>query len=281
MEMTMRKARILALGMVVIAPTTALADRTSPLEGQPAIRHKMELRAGRFELTPTFEATISADFKQTYAFGAKLDYHLNDWLSVGALIFYGVDANTGLMDQIVNSLPAPGTPNTFPTPTQDQALQHANTMPLHGAVAVTFTPWAGKMGIFGKAFINYDIYIQGGLGFAQTKNDFGGNDTDTICDQNCSDPDPKKQIFNDPRNDGPHNAGFQPGLMVGGGIHLFFNGWAALDISFRDYLFTDNPGGLDYNADLQVTGDDRRFLSHLFVGVGLSMYLPMKENISR
>src|SRR5262249_28381067 len=155
-----------------------------------------------------------ADYRQTYSFGAKLDYHLNDWLSLGALIFYGVNSNTGLMDQIVNSLPAPGTPNTFPTPTQDVAQQHANDMPLHGAIAATFTPWAGKMGIFGKAFINFDIYVQGGLAFAQTKNDFGGNDTDTVCDQNCGDIDPANHIFNDPRNDGPHNAGFQAGLMV-------------------------------------------------------------------
>ena len=48
---------LLSLGLA----TPALAQtRTSPLDGQPAVRHKVELRDHRFEITPTFEASISA-----------------------------------------------------------------------------------------------------------------------------------------------------------------------------------------------------------------------------
>jgi outer membrane beta-barrel protein len=278
---TSNRKRLLWLAAALGAELYAIPAqaRTSVLEGQPAIRHKLELRERRFEITPTFEATISADFKTTYSFGAKLDYHVNDWFSIGVLGFYGVAVNTGLMDQIVSSLPT--TDANYPTPSQATALSHANTMPFHGAVAATFTPWAGKLSAFGKAFVSYDIYVQGGLALAQTQNDFGGDDNATVCDQNCTDPDPNRRVFNDPRNDGPHNAGWNPGLLIGGGVHLFFGGWGALDISIRDYMFTDNPSGLDFFKDDRINDQDRRFLTHLFVGVGFSLYLPAKPAISR
>ena len=54
----------------------------------------------------------------------------------------------------------------------------------------------------------------------------------------------------------------------------------ALDISFRDYMFTDNPSGQDFNADRKVDDSDPRFLSHLFFGVGVSLFLPPKVKVT-
>jgi hypothetical protein len=48
----------------------------------------------------------------------------------------------------------------------------------------------------------------------------------------------------------------------------------ALDLTVRDYAFSDNPSGADFNADLAVTDADDRFLHHLFFGFGLSFMLP-------
>ena len=242
-------------------PAVAHADRESPLAGQPAVRHKLELREKRLEIAPTFEGSVSADFKYTLSGGVKIEYHLLDWLSFGGLIFYGGDM--------------------FPTPSRATAEAHANRMPLHGGLGATLTPWAGKLSLFGKIFAHYDIYFSGGFGFAQTKNDFNGDDKATVCDRNCADPDPTKHIFDDPRNDGPHNAGFNPGIQFGGGFHFYFTEFAALDIYLRSYMFADNPAGLDFNGDFKVDDDDRRFLSHLFVGLGVSIYLSPKAAISK
>src|SRR5689334_10087561 len=87
--------------LAVLGVSSTVAARESPLEGQPAVRHKYELRASRFEITPTFEASISAYFKHTLSGGLKLEYHINDYLSISAMGFYGASVNTGLMDQIV------------------------------------------------------------------------------------------------------------------------------------------------------------------------------------
>jgi outer membrane beta-barrel protein len=260
-------------------PAVAHADRESPLAGQPAVRHKLELREKRIEIAPTFEGSVSADFKYTLSGGVKVEYHLFDWLSFGGLIFFGGGVNTGLYNQILDSLPA--TDDMFPTPSRATAEAHANRIPLHGGLGATLTPWAGKLSLFGKIFAHYDIYFSGGFGFAQTKNDFDGDDKATVCDRNCNDADVTKHVFDDPRNDGPHNAGFNPGIQFGGGFHFYFTQFAALDIYLRDYMFADNPAGLDFNGDFKVDDDDRRFLSHLFVGIGVSIYLSPKAAISK
>ena len=267
------------LAFLLLVPGLASA-RENPLAGQPAVRNKVEYRDLRLEVSPTFEGTIKADFRHTLSVGAKVEYHLTDYLSVGGMIFYGFSPNTGLFNQIKSTLP-PAPTNDYPTPNQEDAEQHANKMPLHGGAGVTFTPWFGKLSIFGKAFIDYDIYISGGFAFAKTENSYPGSDTETTCELRCTDPDPARQRSNDPRNDGPHNAGFNPGFQLGAGLHFFINRFMALDLSVRNYVFSDNPSGFDFDADLDVDGDDRRFLSHLFLGVGISFYLPPGAKISK
>lgn len=272
---TQTRMRFVVVSSVLALAAPALAR--TPLSEQPAVRHKYELRQRRLELTPTFEASVAANFKHTLSGGLKLEYHITDTFSIGALGFFGTGVNTGLLDQIVSSLPT-GTDDEQRAPSQDQALSHANTIPIHGGVGLTFTPWFGKMGLFGKAFLSYDLYITGGFGFAITKNDFDGTDDGAVCDEGCATDMPR---FTDPRNDGPSNAGFNPGVQFGGGLHVYISNFAALDISLRNYMFADNPSGFDTNSDQKVDSEDRSFLSHLFVGVGVSFFLPPRARISK
>jgi outer membrane beta-barrel protein len=265
-----------ALLAVLGSSGVAAADRVSPLEGQPAVRHKYELRSSRFEITPTFEASISAPWKNTFSGGLKLEYHITDALSLDVLGFYGTSINTGLMNQVVDSLPAAH--GTDPTPSKTDAEQHANRIPIHGGAGLTLTPWFGKLSLFSRAFLAWDFYLTGGFGFAKTENDWTGDDNAVTCDAGC---DTANKVYSDPRNDGPHNAGFNPGVQFGAGMHVFFSEFAALDLYVRDYMFTDNPSGLDFNHDDKVDDADRRFLSHLFVGVGIAFYLPGSAKISK
>lgn len=286
-SMTFLPVALAALTASLTAEPAAQAQqRKSLLEGQPVVRHKMELRDKRFELAPSFDMSIAADYKTTLGFGAKIEYHLTDMLSIGGMIYYGRPLNTGLTNQIEDSLP--DSPGTDPTPSKSQFTEHLNELTLHGGAHATFTPWFGKISLFGKAFINFDVYIQGGLGFAQTKSEWDDSDgpvTET-CYNVCIGEDGKPyqcepyECYTDPRNDAPQNSGFNPGLLVGVGVHAFINKWIALDLSVRDYVFSDNPSGLDFDGDNKVDGDDKRFLSHLFFGLGVSMYFPPKIKVS-
>jgi outer membrane beta-barrel protein len=259
-----------ALLAVSLLPAIVLAERTSPLEGQPAVRHRLLLVKRRFEVTPAFEASVNADFKHTVSGGLKLELHISDMWSIGAVGFYGTSLDTGLNGRISGDLPDDVDPGD-PTPTRTQWDEHLNTMPIHGAGYITITPWYGKLAAFGKFFVNFDFYFSAGVGYAQLKNDCCSFDEDPAPGgdlENGISPD------NNPNNDRAVNDGSRVGGYLGGGIHLFLSNWAALDLTVRDYLFQDNPSGLDFDADLAVTDEDNRFLNHLFLGVGVSFFLP-------
>jgi outer membrane beta-barrel protein len=295
-------ARWLVAGVgavALLAASTGIAEaqrRRDPLENEPAVRHRLLLVKNRFELTPLFESTINADFRHILGAGLKLEYHLSDMLSFGVIGVYGFGLDTGLVDKIDGtleeidpSLPGSGcmatpqNPNACdPTrePSRDEFKAHLNEMPIHGAAFVSLTPWYGKLAAFSTAFVNFDFYFQAGVSFAQLKSDC----PDTICTDeqpgvSIPDPDgdgPGMGLIpdNNPNNDDPLNDGNKFGLYLGGGIHVFFNDFIALDLTVRDYAFSDNPSGADFNADLAVTEDDSRFLHHLFFGAGLSIMLP-------
>lgn len=269
----------LSAGHARIAAAQAQEEEENPaqqLAKQPAVRHRLLLVKGRFELSPAFEGTINADFKHTIGGGLKAEYHLNDMFSFGVIGIYGKSFNTGLMSKILDGLPETDS-DADPTPTIDELTSHLNSMPLHGALFFSVTPWYGKVAAFSKAFVNFDFYFQGGLALAQLESSCG----DAICsDQNpgVQDPtmDPPLLPDDNPNNDPPLNDGFRAGLYLGGGIHIFLNHWIAIDLTVRDYLFSDNPSGLDFDADLAVTDTDSRFLNHLFTGIGVSLFFPAK-----
>jgi outer membrane beta-barrel protein len=233
-------------------------ERVSPLAGQPAVRNRKLLVNQRLQLTPSFESTINADYRHTLSGGVKAEYHVADAWSLGVLGLFGHSFNTGLTNRIIDSLG--DTPGDALEPSQAQFEQHLNSMPIHGAAYASFKPFYGKLAAFGSIFLSYNLYLQGGLSVA-------------VLDNDCCD----FQTFpgnGDPRTDPPTNDGTRLGLYAGAGAQVFFNDFLALDLSVRDYYFRDNPSGLDYTGDLQVTDDDNRLMHHFAVGAGLSLFFP-------
>jgi outer membrane beta-barrel protein len=271
----------LALVGAVASSTTAFADggrRTNGLEKDVAVRHRRLLVKQRLEVTPLFESSIQADYMHTVGGGLKLEYHLSDMLSIGAVGVASASIHTALTDKILNS-GLPTTPGSMGrTPTAEEFLDHINTMPFHGAAYASLTPWYGKLAAFSQAYVAFDFYFQAGISFAQ----LNSNCPTSVCSDThpgVMDPNTGAPPDLNPNNDPPLNGGFKPGLYLGGGIHVFLNDFLALDLTVRDYAFSDNPSGADFNADLYVgnnpkLGDDSRFIHHLFFGAGLSILLP-------
>jgi outer membrane beta-barrel protein len=263
--------------LVSLPGTAAAQSRKSELEEQPAVRHRLLLVAKRLEATPLFESTINADFRHFIGAGLKIEYHLNDMLSVGGIGVFATALDTKLTKRIRETLEMDVNDATR-EPSVQQFDQRLNSMPLHGALYVSLTPWYGKLAAFGKAFVNFDFYFQAGFGFATLKSDCNSS----ICndDHPGIDTDPNTPMVgdpdDDPNDDPPLNDGFRPGLYLGGGLHVFVSDFLAIDLAVRDYAFKDNPSGADFNADLFVGDDDSRFLHHLFVGVGVSVMIPFK-----
>ena len=277
---------VLAAGLLA-GPGLASAENKSDLDSQPAVRHRLLLVAKRLEATPLFESTINADFRHFVGGGLKLEYHMNDMLSFGVIGVGSASIDTKLTERVLKTLeesdppPPMGASSGSREPSKTEFSQHLNKMPIHGAAYVSLTPWYGKLAAFGKAFVNFDFYFQGGVSFAQLTSDCAAS----VCDDR--DPGAPEMGMNgpvpddNPNDDPPLNSGFKPGLYLGGGIHVFVNDFMAIDLAVRDYAFTDNPSGADFNADLFVDDSDSRFLHHLFAGVGVSIMLPAKVKRTR
>jgi len=280
--MTMTKSTISALGLALvgilasdaIVPSEAFAERRlNNLANDVAVRHRRLLVKNRFELTPLFESTINADFRHIIGGGLKLEYHFSDMLSVGVVGVGATAINTGLVDKIEPTLEDMSDPDTR-EPSRDEFMTRLNSMPLHGAAYVSFTPWYGKLAAFGAAFVAFDFYFQAGVSYAQLKSDCPTNVCNDPAPGQFTGPDMMTPPDGNPNNDDPLNSGSRLGLYLGGGIHVFLNDFIALDLTVRDYAFSDNPSGADFNADLAVTKDDSRFLHHLFFGAGVSIMFP-------
>jgi outer membrane beta-barrel protein len=270
--LTVLAATSIALSLPAL--NEARAERKNPLTDAPAVRHRLLLVKKRFEIAPAFESTINADYMHTISGGLKMEYHFSDMWSFGVVGFYGKSIRTGLVKRILKTLPDTSATGD-PTPTELQYAEHLNKMPMHGGAYATWTPWYGKLAAFGSAFVNFDFYFSGGLSFASLTNGCGN---DVCHDDNPGVLDPGRGLVpdNNPNNDPPLNDGTRLGLYIGGGIHVFINDFIAIDFTIRDYMFSDNPSGLDFTADLAVTDDDPRFMTHLFAGVGISVLLPTK-----
>jgi outer membrane beta-barrel protein len=281
----MKHAILLVVVGVLASSGEAYAQRRqdTSLTDQPAVRHRRLLVKGRLELTPLFESTINADYRHILGGGAKLEYHLTDMFSIGVIGVASTSLDTKLVDRIRPSL-EPMVNNMTREPSQAEFMDRLNTMPLHGAAYLSLTPWYGKLAAFGQAYVAFDFYFQAGVAFAQLKSSCpsnicsdpapGKSATNPMYDPNDPDSQPTLPPDNNPNNDAPLNSGSRVGLYLGGGIHVFLNDFLALDMTVRDYAFTDNPSGADFNADLFVSDADNRFLHHLFFGVGVSVMLP-------
>ena len=264
-------AGLLTIGIVGDA---AAERRTNDLAKDVAVRHRRLLVKNRFEFAPLFESTINADFQHIIGGGAKLEYHLSDMLSIGGVGVGSIALKTKLVDRILPTLEATPDPATR-EPSRTEFEDRLNTMPVHGAVYASLTPWYGKLAAFSQAFVAFDFYFQAGVAFAQLKS----NCPMSVCNDVTTDkPEPNGDLPDmNPNNDPPLNSGGRAGLYLGGGIHVFLNDFLALDLTVRDYAFTDNPSGADFDAkDQAVTTNDNRFVHHLFFGAGLSIMLPMK-----
>ena len=229
-----------------------------PLDGAPAIRHKYEVRKGRFEVGPSFAFSLNRAFMHALLLGLKAEYHINDYLSVGADIGFGLNFQTGLAGELHD---------TYPDDSDEwKAIKsRLSRLTVAGDVRGVFTPFAGKMGIFSAAFIGYDVYFFAGVALAMT-----GNDTD---EDNVDET----------------NERFTAGFAWGVGAHFFINHWVSIGLELKDLIFTDNETGQDVTRgltdeeisanDILVNGDDKKFLNHFFVGLNVTFFLPPTPKI--
>lgn len=265
----------------------AEAKKKGPLEGEPIVRQKLQLRRFRFQLTPYVGMSLSQPFVHMGYVGAKATFHFADWIAARATFGYGVVPVESKLLRAINDGGLPeGTPPGQPDPTIS-GDQICPTMPNGGApcrpnaeldnpapllhdfraglvraqwqssVDVVFTPFAGKLGLFSAIFTEYDIYVFGGLGLIGYQKHYDDQSTSETLGLATDPSDPN--YCNDPtgawRDDcilHPVDAdeGVKIGGSFGGGLNLFLGApWISLNFEVQDIVTGVNLAGLNTTVD--------------------------------
>ena len=276
---------LVCLGMVLLSSVAfgqKKDERRRTLEGQPAVRHRYELREGRFEIGPSFGFSLDRAMRHTVTIGAKLEYHFSDAFSVGADLGYGIGFNTGLASELEESYA-----DANESAIWDRMTKRMSDIKFQGDVRFAWTPIYGRIAVFSKLFVLYDMYAFGGVALAYTAN--SGKDGEWLPNTDQVDA---------------ANEGFRAGLALGVGMRIYFNHWIALGIEVKDLMFMDNETGADQTRGLSdteldiyktclgganptscsvkahVDGDDKKFAQHWFFGLNVTFLLPMQPKVS-
>jgi outer membrane beta-barrel protein len=248
---------------VCAVPLAAQAQRKSPLADAPAIRKRLELRSGRFELGAGAASTLNQDFYHSIFINVKLGFHITDWLAISAFGgFAAANLTTGFQDRVVGSL---NDTSTIPRePSKGEAQASLNKISQMLGAQLEFTPFTGKYSMFGKLFAHYDLYLLGGIGALNltAPSPAANACTDSGADRSCV------------------VTGLKVGLNFGVGIHSYINDFMALNLELRDIMVENNPAGRDVNGDTHANAGDEEFQSTYVVTLNLLFVLPATAHIS-
>lgn len=173
---------------VAAASTIALAAEANaqeiqvsgPLKGAPAVRRLKLYREGRVEIAPTFTATLLDEYNRTLLVGARINYGITDWLSIGVWGGFGaVQVKTNLTEQIdanadrkagfnKMNLPCGGGDCAGPNANSGFTKQVAEIAYI-ATPQITAVPFRGKFALFQSVFADVDAYIFAGFGVAGIK----------------------------------------------------------------------------------------------------------------
>lgn len=288
---------IFSIGALALLASPAHADRgRNPLAGQPAIRHRVEMRKMRFEITPQLMLSANQPYLIGIGGGVALQFHLTDWLGIGGSFHYTHNIEAPLVGRIEQALPETYAGSGDPTaglkqPSRQMFRDHLVGPKMLAGLYATLTPMAGKFSLFNVLFAKYDFYGLVGLGVGildtplasglTTYPDSAGamrmvrdDAATTANDVNLQKPTPFT---------GTALAG-----LFGIGVHVYFNNFVGLNLELRDYMYKANPGGLDVttldnNADGSpvLSDQDKYLVNSLYFGLGLTILLPPGAKTSR
>lgn len=269
------------LAVLTLGSAAAHAARKNPLEGQPAVRKRVKFLRMRFEVTPRLGLTYLQDFKHNFLIGVSSEFHVASWLSFGVFFDYAaVSWDTQLTNEIEQTLPVNLNPNTRadPAPSKSIMKKALDTMLFQAGVYAAYSPWFGKLSLFGKIFAHFDFYILAGAGFAMFKGgslDINGCDGDIDPTGNCT-----TSVLYMKRDPNGGNE-FKIGPLWGFGVRFRILRWMAIHMAFQDIIIKRNAAGFDRTGDtvpgtdvVIVDKKDESWENLMTFTIGVSFLLP-------
>jgi len=138
----------------IAGPRRSALDR---LEEGDAIRKRLLLRGGRFEIAPAIGFTLNDAFQRNILFGANLSYHITDAFALGVTAFGATAVDSGLAEDVLAK--------------RSDRAEGFSSIQLMASGEIVYTPLIGKFALFGRSVINYDLHLVVGGGFASLTGD--------------------------------------------------------------------------------------------------------------
>lgn len=268
MKKTLLACALASSGAAALLPRVAsaqeLVDRKSPLADAPAIRHRQELRDGRFEAGLGIGSTMAAEFYHGVFANLRLAYHLSDWLTISGTLGQNIlpDLKTGVTENLESTLKSRSTTDAAAgAPTAKDALGAMNKMNQVFGLQAEVAPITGKFSLFGKTFMHYDMYALGGVGAVNFAADLEKCDAPKAS-QSCPD------------------IGMKIGGNVGLGMHAYFNKWMALNLEAKDVIVKTNRAGQDATGDDLANDRDLSWGSNWILAMNLTFFFPTVPKIT-
>jgi outer membrane beta-barrel protein len=279
-EKKMRMKRFisgLVVAMGVASAGNAAAQEiliTGPLAGAPAVRKERLYRQGRFEIAPTVSFTLLDEYRRTIFVGARLQYNITEWLSIGAWGADGlINSTTALTDEINQSAPR----NQFTVSQVTPGNFADQTAKMNWVVApqLQFIPFRGKLAIFQKIFVDTDAYLHAGAAFVgiQEREQCGGASPQPACTD-------------------PASFGLSSSVKIaptfGLGLNFYLTDFMSLGVEYRAMPFSWNTAGFDSRGsgnngnfpDGKIDGKDDTFHFNQVISISVGFSLPAKPHIS-
>lgn len=145
-----RPSRALALwiaGTLLVAAAPAAADDV--LEGSPAVRRALLLRAERHEVAGLVGMSLGDPYLRNVLPGARYDYHMFDWLSLGGRLQVGIPIETEMYQQVDAKV----------TKTNDTFVMEASSLRMLLLGHVSVAPLVGKFLWRNASTAHFDLHL--------------------------------------------------------------------------------------------------------------------------
>lgn len=298
---------------VALNSSQALARKKGPLEGQPIVRNKLELRKYRFQLTPMIAMSLSQPYVHMGYVGAKAEFDITDWIGVRGTFGWGViNLDSQLLKDMNSQLPEgvdPGTTDTFqqlctgnapcrdttdidnPSPLRHDFQAGLTRAQWQASIDAVFIPFSGKLGLFSGIFTEYDIYVFGGVGLVGWQKHYNQKSTseleELVLDPNdpnyCKKPNGGEQNSECVLHPVKADTGVHLGGSFGAGMHIFITDWVSMNLEFQDIVTRNNLTGLNAtigDVPRVVDNNDKNAFHNVTFQLGATFYMPFKAKRS-
>lgn len=201
---------LVLLATATLAPAATRASEADAFENRiPPVSGQLYRKAGRFELTPTFQLSLNDAFFSKYMGGVKLGYHFNEWFYAGLTATGGFSSTTGSTSRCPSGAGC--------TPAEPWRLyQVPGLIRWIAGAEVAFSPLYGKLNLFAEKAVHFDLSVLAGVDLVSFR------DVDTSATLTSPEP----------------GSASSPGGHLGVGARIFFGRFMAVRLELKDVLYS-------------------------------------------